>query len=113
MLRDVVHGWRALRRTPGFTILTVLTLALGLGATVTMFSAVSASFLKPLPVPDEARVVKIYEASPRNTRIRVALLGQEPIIHADRFGEIVARNRGADVRVFTVEAHALDWLTAA
>ena len=46
-------------------------------------------------------------------RIRVALLGQEPMIHADRFGEIVARNRGADVRVFTVEAHALDWLTAA
>jgi hypothetical protein len=46
-------------------------------------------------------------------RIRLALLGHEPMIHPDRFGEIVARNRGADARAFTVEADALDWLTAA
>ena len=46
-------------------------------------------------------------------RIRLALLGHEPMIHPDRFGEIVARNRGADARVFTQEAEALDWLTAA
>lgn len=46
-------------------------------------------------------------------RIRLALLGDEPMIHPDRFGEIVARNRGADARVFTQEAEALDWLTAA
>ncbi|MBM4220040.1 MAG: hypothetical protein FJ171_10530 [Gammaproteobacteria bacterium] len=45
--------------------------------------------------------------------IRLALLGHEPMIHPERFGEIVARNRGADARVFTVEAEALDWLTAA
>ncbi len=46
-------------------------------------------------------------------RIRIALLGDEPMIHPERFGEIVARNRGADARVFTIEADALDWLTAA
>jgi len=46
-------------------------------------------------------------------RIRLALLGHEPMIHPERFGEIVARNRGADARVFTIEAEALDWLTAA
>ena len=46
-------------------------------------------------------------------RVRLALLGHEPMIHPDRFGEIVARNRGADARVFTIEAEALDWLTAA
>ncbi len=46
-------------------------------------------------------------------RIRLALLGHEPMIHPDRFGEIVARNRGADARVFTQETEALDWLTAA
>ena len=43
-------------------------------------------------------------------RIRLALLGQEPMIHPDRFGELVARNRGADARVFTDEALAVDWL---
>jgi hypothetical protein len=41
------------------------------------------------------------------------VLGHEPMIHPERFGELVARNRGADARVFTVEAEALDWLTAA
>jgi hypothetical protein len=46
-------------------------------------------------------------------RIRLALLGHEPMIHPERFGEIVARNRGADARAFTNEAEALDWLTAA
>ena len=51
-----------------------------------------------------------FEHTPR---IRLALLGHEPMIHPDRFGEIVARNRGADARVFTNEREALDWLTAA
>jgi len=46
-------------------------------------------------------------------RVRLALLGHEPMIRPDRFGEIVARNRGADARVFTVEADALEWLGAA
>ena len=45
-------------------------------------------------------------------RVRIALLGHEPMIHPERFGEIVARNRGADARVFTIEADAIDWLTA-
>ena len=45
-------------------------------------------------------------------RVRLALLGYEPMIHPDRFGEIVARNRGADARVFTIGADAIDWLTA-
>jgi hypothetical protein len=46
-------------------------------------------------------------------RIRLALLGHEPMIHPERFGEIVARNRGADTRVFTDEAEAIRWLVAA
>jgi hypothetical protein len=49
----------------------------------------------------------------RQPRIRLAILGHEPMIHPERFGELVARNRGADVRVFTVEAEALKWLLAA
>ena len=43
-------------------------------------------------------------------RIRIAVLGHEPMIRADRFGELVARNRGADARVFTDEADALAWV---
>lgn len=54
------------------------------------------------------RIAKHYlEFDPR---IRLAVLGHEPMIHPERFGELVARNRGADARVFTDEAMALDWL---
>jgi hypothetical protein len=43
-------------------------------------------------------------------RIRLAVVGHEPMIHPERFGELVARNRGADARVFTDGTQALDWL---
>ena len=54
-------------------------------------------------------------ASPRRRRrskprIRFAVLGNEPMVHPERFGEIVATNRGAVMRVFTDEALALEWL---
>jgi hypothetical protein len=43
-------------------------------------------------------------------RVRFALLGHEPMIHPERFGELVARNRGADARVFTDQDAALAWI---
>jgi len=53
-------------------------------------------------------IAKHYlESDPRT---RLAVLGHEPMIHPERFGELVARNRGADARVFTDEAEALGWL---
>ena len=54
------------------------------------------------------RVAGHYRES--DPRIRLAVLGTEPMIHPDRFGELVARNRGADARVFTAEAEALAWV---
>lgn len=54
------------------------------------------------------RIAKHYRES--DPRVRLAVLGNEPMIHPDRFGELVARNRGADARVFTDAAMALDWL---
>jgi len=44
------------------------------------------------------------------SRVRLAVLGNEPMIHPERFGELVARNRGADARAFTDETLALAWL---
>ena len=54
------------------------------------------------------RIARHYRES--DPRIRLAVLGNQPMIHPDRFGELVARNRGADARVFTVEAEALAWV---
>ncbi len=55
--------------------------------------------------------VRVSEAQARyKPRIRVALVAHEPLIHPERFGEIVATNRGADMRTFTDESLALGWL---
>jgi putative ABC transport system permease protein len=59
---DVAFGWRSLRRAPGFAIVAVLTLALGIGATSAIFSVVSAVLLRPLPYADGHRIVHIGEA---------------------------------------------------
>lgn len=45
-------------------------------------------------------------------RVRMAVIGKEPMVHPQRFGEIVATNRGASIRVFTERKAALDWLLA-
>ena len=48
----------------------------------------------------------------QSPRVRMAVLGNEPMIHPERFGEIIATNRGAVARVFTDEKAALNWLLA-
>ena len=61
MLRDLRLALRALRRQPGFAVLAVVILALGLGATTTTFSLVNAAVLRPLPFPDADRLVWLTE----------------------------------------------------
>src|SRR2546423_2745273 len=59
-LRDARHGLRLLRRSPGFTAVAVLTLALGVGSSSAMFSVVRGILLKPLPFPEPHNLVVIY-----------------------------------------------------
>lgn len=56
---DVKYGARILRKNPGFTVVSVLTLTLGIGVTTTVFSAYNAIALKPLPVADPRTVVRL------------------------------------------------------
>src|SRR5262249_25593653 len=65
---------RTLRKSPGFTIVAILTLALGIGANTAIFSFVDGILLKPLPYPDSSRIVRVLEKPPGGARNGISTL---------------------------------------
>jgi putative ABC transport system permease protein len=68
ILRDFHYALRTLRKNPSFALVTILTLALGIGANTAMFSVIYAVLLRPLPYHDPNRLALLYQSSPTDSR---------------------------------------------
>ena len=66
VLQDLRFGVRLLAKTPAFTVIAALSLALGIGANTTIFTLINAVLLNPLPVEDPSRLVSMYVTDERN-----------------------------------------------
>ena len=85
-MQDIRYSWRGLRKSPGFTVVVLLTLAFGIGANVAVFSVVNAMLLAPLPFRDSSRLAFVWSDMSSMGYPRAPLSGPE-------LGDLRARSR--------------------
>ena len=86
LAQDTRFSLRQMRRSPGFTLVVVLTMALGIAATTAMFTVVYSTLLRSLPYPQSERIVAIHDT-------RIAGRSAGGLMTGPRFYDIEARNR--------------------
>ena len=72
MISSLIFAGRSLIRSPGFTLLAIVTLGLGIGANTAMFSLINAIILKPLPYPASEQLERLDRATPQNPQGRIS-----------------------------------------
>jgi predicted permease len=109
LIRDVRYAARQLRRSPGFTAVAVVTLALGIGANTAIFSVVEAVVLAPLPYFEPDRLVMVWESNPRFPRVWDSYPNfQDWRQNAHSFQQMAAlREQGVDLTFPGVPSHLL------
>ena len=91
LLQDLKYAGRTMRKTPGFTAIAIVTLALGIGANTAIFSVVDTAMFRPLPFQDSDRLVRVWK-----TRAGKILSGWSPM----------------DIRDFAAAAHSFDGMVS-
>jgi putative ABC transport system permease protein len=90
LAQDLRYGASNMLRTPGFTAITVLTLALGIGATTAIFSAVNPILFESLPYPHAGRIMMIWDFGTEGSRSRVAFHTYRELTERSRTFEAIA-----------------------
>jgi putative ABC transport system permease protein len=83
-MNDIRFAFRLFRRSPGFVVIAVLTLALGIGANTAIFSITDAILLRPLPFPDAGRLIRIWQSEPKMGEGRLGAAPPEFAAYRDR-----------------------------
>lgn len=97
LLRDLHYACRTLAKSPGFTIVSLVTLAVGIGANTAIFSFVDSALLKPLPYPDADRIVRVLEKPPGFPRNGISTLTFLDWQHQNTVFEYMAAQTGGTV----------------
>lgn len=84
IIQDLRYALRQLRKNPGFTAVAVITLALGIGASTAIFSAVDTVLLRPLPYREPERLVVVTESLPAMSADEIGVSASEYIDYRDR-----------------------------
>jgi putative ABC transport system permease protein len=97
--QDIRYAARVLRRQPGYALLALLTLTLGIGATTALFSVTYGVLLRPLPWPDADRLVRLYETREGSTTVLPPLMTNSTYLawteHATLVDSVAAWSRDA------------------
>src|ERR1700751_6420748 len=97
--QDLRYAVRQLRRNPGWTMVAIVTLALGIGATPAIFSVVYGVLLRPLPYADSGRIVSVFEIQPKGGRNRLADPNFEDFANQSRSFDAIPKFSGHPVAV--------------